>query len=78
MASDTPLLNVQFTDLTLSSGLFFTHQQGDQTLTGINESLGSGACVLDYDNDGWQDLFLVNGSGQSRFYCKTQWWQQNN
>lgn len=68
--------SVKFTDLTLQSGLFFTHQQGDHKLTGINESLGSGGCVIDYDNDGWQDLFIVNGSGQNRFYGKRHWWQQ--
>lgn len=73
-----PPSNILFTDLTFQSGLFFTHQQGDHKLTGMNESLGSGACVLDYDNDGWQDLFIVNGSGQNRFYGKLHWWQQQN
>ena len=71
----TDSLSMNFSDLTLQSGLFFTHQQGDHQLTGINESLGSGACALDYDNDGWQDLFVVNGSGQNRFYGKLHWWQ---
>ncbi len=70
--------NIQFTDSTFQSGLLFTHHQGNQKLTGINESLGSGACALDYDNDGWQDLFIVNGSGQNRFYGKLHWWQQQN
>ena len=63
----------KFSDLTLQSGLFFTHTQGDHHLSSINESLGSGVCVFDYDNDGWQDLFLVNGSGQTRFYGKMHW-----
>ncbi len=22
--------------------------------------MGSGVCFIDYDNDGWQDIFLVN------------------
>ena len=70
------LFRVKFIDLTLQSGLLFTHLQGDHKLTGINESLGSGACAFDYDNDGWQDLFIVNGSGQNRYYGKLHWWQQ--
>jgi len=78
LAQPTSTDNIQFTDSTFQSGLFFTHHQGDQKLTGINESLGSGACVLDYDNDGLQDLFIVNGSGQNRFYGKLHWWQQQN
>lgn len=69
-------LTIKLTDSTLQSGLFFTHQQGGGELTGVNESFGSGACVLDYDNDGWQDLFIVNGSGQNRFYGKLHWWQR--
>ena len=26
------------------------------------ETTGSGAAFIDYDNDGWQDIFLVNGT----------------
>jgi hypothetical protein len=28
----------------------------------IVETNGSGVCLLDYDNDGWLDIYLVNGS----------------
>ena len=28
----------------------------------IIEANGSGVCLLDYDNDGWLDIYLVNGS----------------
>lgn len=63
-----------FIDTTLSSGLAFSHLQGDKKLTGLNETLGTGACAFDYDNDGWIDLFLVNGSGQTRFYGSQYWW----
>jgi hypothetical protein len=28
----------------------------------ILETIGSGVCLLDYDHDGWLDIFLVNGS----------------
>ncbi len=65
-----------FEDHTLKAGITFSHLQGDEKLTGLNETLGPGACALDYDGDGWMDLFLVNGSGQTRFYGKTYWWQR--
>ena len=28
----------------------------------IVETNGSGVCLIDYDNDGWQDIYLVNGA----------------
>lgn len=68
------IVDVQFKDRTLSSGLMFSHLQGGHHLTGLTETLGSGACAFDYDNDGWVDLFLVNGSGQTKYYGSQQWW----
>ena len=37
----------------------------------LPESLGPGCAFLDYDNDGWMDLYLVN-SGPSDFYKPAQ------
>ncbi|VAW88401.1 hypothetical protein MNBD_GAMMA18-970, partial [hydrothermal vent metagenome] len=65
-----------FEDDTLESGLILNHLQGDNYLTGIDETLAPGACALDYNNDGWIDLLLVNGSGQTRYYRKQHWWQK--
>lgn len=28
----------------------------------IVEAKGSGVCLIDFDNDGWLDIYLVNGS----------------
>jgi len=28
----------------------------------ILETVGSGVAIIDYDNDGWPDIYLVNGS----------------
>ena len=69
--------NVTFVDRTLEKGLNFIHQQGDEQLAGIDESLGSGACAADFNNDGWIDLFLVNGAGHTRYYGKQYWWQSS-
>jgi HEAT repeat protein len=66
---------VRFVDKTLEKGLYFIHQQGGDELAGIDESLGAGACTADFDNDGWIDLFLVNGSGHTRYYGRQYWWQ---
>jgi hypothetical protein len=35
---------------------------GVDTKKYIIETTGSGVAILDYDNDGWPDIFLVNGS----------------
>ena len=35
---------------------------GTKTKNYIIETLGSGAAAIDYDNDGWPDIFLVNSS----------------
>jgi hypothetical protein len=40
----------------------FHHRSGGTEKTTILESVGSGVALLDYDNDGWQDIYLVNGS----------------
>ncbi len=54
---------VKFVDVALSAGLDmrFTHG-GDESKKYIIEANGSGVAFLDYDNDGWLDLFFVNGS----------------
>ena len=66
---------VSFTDATLDMAIQFVHEQGEDQLSGIDESLGSGVCAFDYDGDGWTDLFLVNGSGHTHYYGKHYWWQ---
>jgi enediyne biosynthesis protein E4 len=50
-----------FTDVTGESGIRFVHTFGDREMSSILEATGSGCMFFDYDNDGWQDLFAVNG-----------------
>lgn len=53
---------VVFEDLTAESRLDrFLHQSGTPQKKFILETLGSGVAILDYDNDGWPDIYLVNG-----------------
>jgi hypothetical protein len=54
---------VVFEDVTHQAGLDkFHHQSGDPPNTNILEVDGSGVALLDYDNDGWLDIYLLNGS----------------
>ena len=41
---------------------FFQVCGGDKSKKYILETTGSGVAFIDYDNDGWVDIFLVNGS----------------
>jgi len=52
----------QFVDVTASAGLTFRHNNGAYGGKLLPETLGSGCAFLDYDNDGWQDILLVNGA----------------
>jgi len=52
-----------FVDLARQAGLTTLNQSGgDQHKEFIIETTGNGALIFDYDNDGWPDIFLPNGS----------------
>ena len=54
---------VNFVDIAERAGLTAkTEDGGDKTKRYILETTGSGAAFFDFDNDGWPDIFLVNGS----------------
>ena len=54
---------VVFIDATHDAGLDkFHHKMGAPEKNVILETPGSGVALLDYDNDGWLDIYLVNGS----------------
>ena len=52
--------DVQFTDITTDAGIDFVHVNGAYGKRLMPEAMGSGAAFFDYDNDGDQDIFLVN------------------
>ncbi len=54
---------VVFQDVAEKAGLtHWRHVMGSDDPRFILETVGSGVALLDYDNDGWLDIYLVNGS----------------
>jgi hypothetical protein len=52
---------VVFSDVAKSAGLAGFHlTSGDDRKQYILETTGAGVAIIDYDNDGWQDIYLVN------------------
>src|SRR3954465_14421345 len=61
-ASGLPF-NARFTDVASSAGLTQpTIYGGVDRKTYIIETIGCGCAVIDYDNDGWIDIFLLSGT----------------
>src|SRR6266511_2519039 len=56
-------LGVKFTNVAPQAGLKATTIYGDEHRNRyLLETTGSGAAFIDYDNDGWQDIFLASGT----------------
>jgi enediyne biosynthesis protein E4 len=51
-----------FDDVAAASGVRFTHVAGKTSEKYLPESMGAGVAVLDYNSDGFLDLFFVNGA----------------
>ena len=51
---------IEFTDVTAQAGIRFKHNSGAFGKKYLPETIGSGCAFIDYDNDGWQDIILVN------------------
>jgi hypothetical protein len=61
--TDLPPITVDFRDIAVESGLTGTIVSGgDAKKKYILEATGSGTVVFDYDNDGLQDVFVVNAT----------------
>src|ERR1700675_389602 len=54
-----------------ASGIEWVHENAMSDSRFLPEALGPGCAFLDYDNDGWMDIFLVN-SGPSDFWKPTK------
>src|SRR6202166_770350 len=61
-AAEKPSPNFPFSEILPStSGINFVHTSGKSPQKYLPESTGPGCAFLDYDNDGWMDIYLVNG-----------------
>jgi hypothetical protein len=52
---------IRFKDITDSSGVHFVHTDGSSGRRYIVETVTSGFGLIDFDNDGWQDILFLNG-----------------
>jgi hypothetical protein len=53
---------IHFQDITAKAGIHFTHNNGAFGKKWLPETMGPGCAFIDYDNDGYPDILLVNGT----------------
>jgi hypothetical protein len=53
---------ITFRDITAQAGIHFTHNNGAFGKKWLPETMGPGCAFIDYDNDGYPDIVIVNGS----------------
>ena len=58
----SPTATVQFHDVTAQAGIHFVHNNGAFGKKYLPETLGPGCAFIDYDNDGYPDILLINGA----------------
>jgi hypothetical protein len=52
---------IQFRDVTAEAGIHFSHNNGAFGKKWLPETMGPGCAFIDYDNDGYPDILIVNG-----------------
>jgi hypothetical protein len=60
---DRPL----FTEISAEAGLDFVHDRGTTGEWHMMETMGSGVALIDYDNDGWLDAYMLDGGPMPGF-----------
>jgi hypothetical protein len=61
-APPQPQPSITFRDITKQAGIHFIHNNAAFGKKYLPETMGAGVAFIDYDNDGWPDIFLVNGT----------------
>jgi hypothetical protein len=64
--------HITFAEIAKSVGIDCVNLSGDPDKPRIIDTLGGGLCWFDYDNDGWLDLFVPNGSTLDAWLGKTK------
>jgi hypothetical protein len=54
--------HIRFVDVTARAGIDFVHASGASDEKYMFETFGSGVAWIDFDNDGFPDLYFVNGA----------------
>ena len=68
LARALPVPDYPFEEILPSrSGINWVHSSGRSPEKLLPETTGAGCAFLDFDNDGWMDIYLVN-SGKSDFF----------
>ena len=57
----TAQAQIHFRDITAQAGIHFTHNNGAFGKKWLPETMGPGCAFIDYDNDGYPDVLLING-----------------
>ncbi len=52
---------ITFRDITQKAGIHFVHNNAAFGKKYLPETMGPGVAFIDYDNDGWPDIFIANG-----------------
>jgi hypothetical protein len=53
--------SIQFTNITAAAGVKVVHYRGNDGIPINREIFGPGVCAADFDGDGFQDIYFVNG-----------------
>jgi hypothetical protein len=54
---------IRFVDVARNSGITFVHDNAHSAERYLIETMGSGAAWIDFDNDGYLDLYVINSAG---------------
>ncbi len=56
-----PDAEIRFEDVALQAGVRFQYEPNETSRLFIADTMGGGVALLDFDNDGWLDIYFVNG-----------------
>jgi hypothetical protein len=71
---------ITFRDITQKAGIHFVHNNAAFGKKYLPETMGPGVAFIDYDNDGWPDIFIVNGMdwpGHASKHCTPKLYHNN-
>src|SRR3569832_334216 len=53
---------IRFEDIAAKAGVHFTTENSPTGKKNQKETMVAGVALIDFDGDGWQDIYLVNGA----------------